>query len=324
MEISANDDDKVKKHDGNDNVKAQSSKVPSSELSSEQQQTHTNKPKGTRLVIIGFVSLAILFVIYSRYQDPANLTPDAIHVIQRLAYGFYIAMIAIFCAIAYGMYRYHIAKVENWNSGLRDLNSIIAIATWNSRARKIFIITFVTYGIFFSLASGMLVYQPGINFETHYGADIPSGFVAPCCDDAGYMPKIIIYLTENVGLEIIPINLVLQITVSYLVGLNASLASSAYAISKKRSGLGTIGAATGLFIACPTCAGTFFSVFVGTASGIVLSAALAQMQTLFIAISIPVLLFTPYLIARRIRDVAQNNECNITKKNENNNTVSRI
>jgi hypothetical protein len=103
-------------------------------------------------------------------------------------------------------------------------------------------------------------------------------------------------------LQIIPINLVLQIIVSYLVGLNASIAISAYTISKKGRGMSTIGAATGLFIACPTCAGTFLSIFIGTASGIALSIALSQMQTLFIAISIPVLLVTPYVMAKKLRN----------------------
>jgi len=116
------------------------------------------------------------------------------------------------------------------------------------------------------------------------------------------MPKIIIYLTEHVGLQIIPINLLMQVIVSYLVALNASIAISAYRISKKGSGSSTIGAATGLFIACPTCAGTFLSLFIGTASGIALSIALMQMQTLFIAISIPVLIITPYLMAKKLRN----------------------
>jgi len=116
------------------------------------------------------------------------------------------------------------------------------------------------------------------------------------------MPKIIIYLTEHVGLQIIPINLVLQIIVSYLVGLNAAIAVNAYTISKKGRGASTVGAITGLFIACPTCAGSFLSIFIGTASGIALSIALTQLQTLFIAISIPILLVTPYILARKLRN----------------------
>jgi len=245
------------------------------------------------------VIITILFLLYHRYQDPELITPDALNSIQRIAYGFYITLVAAFGAIAFGMYRYHREKVENKG---KDLTTIIALATWNSKSRKIFVATFIGYGLFFSMVSGTLVYQPEVNFSIHYGATIPSGFIAPCCDSPGYMPKIIVYLTEHVGLQIIPINLVLQIAVSYLVGLNASIAISAYMISKKEKGVSTIGAAAGLFIACPTCAGTFLSIFIGTASGIALSIALTQLQTLFIAISIPVLVIIPYVLAKKLRN----------------------
>ena len=255
--------------------------------------------KGKKLIVLGFVTIVIIFLIYSRYQDPELLTPSAIDSIQRIAYGFYIILAVSFGAIAFGMYRYHKEKVE---INGKDLSTIIALVTWNSKSRKIFVITFIGYGIFFSLVSGTLVYQPEVNFAIHYGATIPSGFIAPCCDEPGYMPKIIIYLTEHVGLQIIPINLVLQVTVSYLVGLNTAIAVSAFTISRKGRGMSTIGAIIGLFIACPTCAGSFLSIFIGTASGIALSIALAQMQTLFIAISIPVLLVTPYIMAKKLRN----------------------
>jgi len=263
--------------------------------------THEKKNinQGKKLIILGFVTIGIMFLIYGRYQDPELLTPSAIDSIQRIAYGFYILLIVSFGAIAFGMYRYHREKVENQG---KDLSTIIALTTWNSKSRKIFVATFIGYGIFFSLSSGTLVYQPEVDFSYHYGAEIPSGFVAPCCDKPGYMPQIIIYLTEHIGLNVIPVNLVLQITVSYLVGLNTAIAVSAYTISKKGRGASSIGAVAGLFIACPTCAGTFLSVFIGTASGIALSIALSQLQTFFIAISIPVLLITPYIMAKKLRN----------------------
>lgn len=254
---------------------------------------------GKRLIILGFASILILFVLYSRYQNSELLTPEAIESIQRIAYGFYIVLLAAFGAISYGIYRYHKGKVKSRG---KDLAAIIALATWNPKSRKIFTVTFVCYGVFFSLASGTLVYQPEVNFATHYGASIPSGFVAPCCDSLGYMPKIIVYLTEHIGLQIIPINLVLQIIVSYLVALNMALAVNAYVISRKKKGISALGAVAGLFIACPTCAGTFSSIFIGTASGIALSIALTQLQTLFIAVSIPVLLATPFIIAKKLQN----------------------
>jgi hypothetical protein len=95
--------------------------------------------------------------------------------------------------------------------------------------------------------------------------------------------------------------------------LNMSIAVSAYTISKKGRGVSTIGAATGLFIACPTCAGTFLSVFIGTASGIALSIALTQLQTLFIAISIPVLFVTPIIMARKLRNQVDSCKTDPTK-----------
>ena len=255
--------------------------------------------KGKKLIIIGFTSIVILFLLYGRYQNPEVFTPSALESIQRIALGFYITIIISFGGIAFGMYKYHKSKVENKG---KDILTIIAITTYNSKSRKIFIAIFITYGIFFSLVSGTLVYQPEVNFVTHYGATIPSGFIAPCCDGPGYMPKIIIYLTEHVGLQIIPINLTLQIIVSYLVALNASIAINAYAISKKGRGMSSVGAATGLFIACPTCAGTFLSIFIGTASGIGLSVVLTQLQTLFIALSIPILIITPYIMAKKLQN----------------------
>ncbi len=140
----------------------------------EQSEKSTNT--GKKLIVFGFVIITILFLLYHRYQDPELLTPSALESIQRIAYGFYITLVAAFGAIAFGMYRYHKEKVESKGS---DLSTIIALATWNSKSRKIFVATFIGYGIFFSLISGTLVYQPEVNFSIHYGAEIPSGFIAP-------------------------------------------------------------------------------------------------------------------------------------------------
>lgn len=247
------------------------------------------------LIVLGFGAIVALFLLYGRYQDPELLTPDAIGTIQRIAHLFYVALAAALGAVGLGLYRYHRSKAESGGAGL---TWIIASSTWNGRSRRIFMATFVCYGAFFSLLSGTLVYQPEVSFTEHYGAVVPSGFVAPCCDAPGYMPKAIIYVTDHVGLQVVPINLVLQVAVSYLVGLNVAMAfgsSSAFG-----RGMGGAGAACGLFVGCPTCAGGIFSVFLGAAGGIAVAAAVTQLQTAFIAASIPVLLLTPYIMARRI------------------------
>ncbi len=251
------------------------------------------------LIILSFVSIAFLFLLYTRYQDSGLITPNSLEPIQQMAVTFYIILLIAFGGISFGLYQYHKYKVEENEKGII---SIIAIITWNKKSRKVFVATFLIYGTIFSMVSGTLVYQPEVNFSYHYGAEIPSAFIAVCCDQPGYMPKIIVYLTEHIGLQIIPINLVLQVTVSYLVGLNASIALMVFSISKKKKGLTSVGAATGLFIACPTCAGSFLSLFIGTTSGIALTIALTQLQTIFIAISIPILFMTPIIMARKLRN----------------------
>ena len=155
--------------------------------------------------------------------------------------------------------------------------------------------------MFFSLTAGLIVYQPDMTFSYHYDAIVPSAHMNACCGEPGYMPTIIVYMTEHVGLQIIPINLVLVTIVSYLVGLNTALAVKAISITKKSGGLTSIGATTGLFIACPACVSTFFAIFIGSSSAVAFTVILTQLQTLFVGITIPVLLLTPIIIAKKMQ-----------------------
>lgn len=248
------------------------------------------------LIILGFISMAALFLIYARISS-LELIPEAISALERVAFIFYLILIMSFIAIGFGVYKYHKQKV---NGKDRGTIWIIANTISNKKSYKIFILVFIGYGIFFSLSSGMLVYQPEVNFSYHYKAIIPSASITPCCGEPGYMPQVIVYLTEHVGLQIVPINLVLQIIVSYLVGLNSSLAVSAFTFFKTGSGISGIGATTGLFIACPTCVGAFSSIFIGSASAIAFTVAVTQMQTLFILITIPILITTPFIMAKKL------------------------
>ena len=252
-------------------------------------------------ILLGLATIGILFLLYSRKHD-FSITPDSLQSIERLAISFYVLLLLSFIAISYGLYHYHQRKmVENPTNIL----SVIANTTWNSKSKKIFVATFISYGIFFAFTSGIIVYQPDVVFSYHYDAIVPSAHLNPCCGEPGYMPEIIVYMSEHVGLQIIPINLVLVLVVSYLVGLNTSLAINAISITKKSGGLSSIGAITGLFIACPTCAGTFFAVFVGSTTAVTFTVLLTHLQTLFIGITIPILLLTPIIIAKKIKKIKQ-------------------
>ena len=248
-------------------------------------------------IIIGFVVIGIIFVLYSNV-DGFSITTDSIQAVERLATIFYVILLMSFGAIVYGIYRYHHRKAAENNN---KILTIIAKTTMNSKSKKIFVATFMAYSMFFSLTAGLIVYQPDVTFSHHYDAIVPSAHINACCGEPGYMPTIIVYITEHVGLQIIPINMVLVIVVSYLVGLNTALAVKAISITKKSGGLTGIGAVTGLFVACPTCVSTFFALFIGSTGAVAFTVILTQLQTFFVGITIPILLLTPILIAKKIQ-----------------------
>ena len=230
-------------------------------------QTTRGGQNDKKLIILGFVSIVVLFLIYVRFEYQ-EITPDAVQSIERLGTAFYVLFTISIGMIGIGLRKFQKRIAATGNT---TALSMICSNTLGSKAKKTFVVTFIVYGIFFSMTSGILVYQPDVVFSYHYDATVPSAHVTPCCGPPGYMPKFIAYLTEHIGIQIIPINLVLQVTVSYLVATNTAIAVNAFSISKKTGGLGGIGATTGLFIACPTCIGSFLSLFVGATSAIALS-----------------------------------------------------
>ena len=156
------------------------------------------------------------------------------------------------------------------------------------------------------------MYQPDVTFSHDYDVIVPSAHMNACCGEPGYMPRIIVYITEHIGLQIIPINLLLVVIVSYLVGLNTALAVKAISITKKSGGLTSIGAATGLFVACPTCVSTFFAIFIGSSGAVTFTVILTQLQTFFVGITIPILLLTPIIIAKKIQK--KDDDCSLDTK----------
>lgn len=252
---------------------------------------------GARATAAGLGSIAVLFAVYARYAtDPAMAAPGALEGLVRMAYLFYALLFAAMACAAWGARRLHYDIAASGSGALARA----AAATLARRPRRVFVATLAVYGVAFALMSGALVYQPGVSFSHHYGAEVPSVEVAPCCDAPGYMPKAMVYVTDSVGLQAVPVNLVLQAAVSWLVAVNMSIAAAALSASRARRGAPGVGAIAGLLVACPTCAGSAASALLGTASGITLSVALSQAQTGLIAISIPVLLAAPLLLARRI------------------------
>ncbi len=126
-----------------------------------------------------------------------------------------------------------------------------------------------------------------------------------CCNHIGYVPMLILKITENFSILIIPLNLLIATTLSVLVGLNISL--NIYLLSNNKSiklsrknYFGLIGISSGLFVGCPTCTGSLFYSLVGFSS-LVLFTSLNFYQILFIAISIPMLLISLFLMMKMLQ-----------------------
>jgi hypothetical protein len=187
-----------------------------------------------------------------------------------------------------------------------SISGIFAAAFVNSRYSRLLLVSSSVYGIFYAFASGIIVFQPAFSFSEVYRVGIPSLAIATCCGPVGQTPQVVAYLTQHLGLLLIPLNLLLLFSISWLVGLNTSFASFALSFRTKNATMGWsggIGAFIGLFTSCPTCAGLAFISLLGGTSTLSASFFLGTLQTLFVFVSIPILIATPLVSARSLRNL---------------------
>ena len=264
-----------------------------------------SRKSGLRIASVGIISVILAFIIYSRLTIPGEhlvmVTPE----LKTLASGVLAITFASMASITYGISKIFKAKQQ----GPMNSNSLLYYITnafSDNRYWKVMVIAAIAYGIFFGFLSQIFIYRNDISFSQQ-GIVIPSINIIPCCNTPGYVPMFSAYLTDHFLILLIPLNIILAVIVSALVGFNTSLGLYAFNLSrkiqssKKLSFIGSVGAASGLFVGCPTCAGSFFSALLGFGAVGESISVLASFQTLFIALSIPVLIITPFLVARSIR-----------------------
>jgi hypothetical protein len=221
---------------------------------------------------------------------------------------------ASMASMAYGAFI--IFRSEYIRTALGPTNSLISFITGAFSDRnywKIMIVAAIGYGIFFGFLSQILVYRADVSF-TERGIEVPSLDLIPCCAAPGYMPMVTLYITDHFLILIIPLNVILATVVSLLVGFNVALSIFAFRLKKtlqtKTTSLAAgIGATSGLFVGCPTCAGSLISALLGigiagAGAGGTSASMLAPFQTFFIAASIPALVVAPFLTARSIRSAS--------------------
>ena len=157
------------------------------------------------------------------------------------------------------------------------------------------------YGLLYLIISSILVYQPSVDFA-QYGVTGPSVAAATCCGPPGTVPELIVYLAPqwHLALQILPLDALFAVVIPILVGFNLAVAAHALRNRALRSNvgwLGPVGLTAGFFTGCPTCAGLFLAGAVGGLGATSLAVALAPYQLLFVALSIPVLITSPLVVA---------------------------
>ena len=247
-----------------------------------------------------FGSLLMYWVLASSVRVLTNVMSRALVSFSYLTLGVVLLGVLVTLYEVWGVLSSKTQTVADNQSSVGVLAKIFVVRKYS----WILLMSAVAYGLFYAVVSSIIIYRPQENFSQEYFTVIPSAVVAVCCGNLGFIPVLTIYLTDHLGLLLIPVNMLILISVSGLVGLNAALVSYEFENRPRgadRGWLAGLGAITGLFTACPTCAGLFLGNLVQGVGTVAIASVLAGYQPFFIAIAFPALIASNVLIVRRLR-----------------------
>ncbi len=262
------------------------------------------------MAFLGLLLVATAIVLYSsELYGTAIPTPESAARLTVVAEAFLLAFVVGTVLVIADIWqafrkRSEASKVK----GLAPLAPgwLLPFVLSRSRYKAAFILSALAYGVFYSVITSMVIYQPTVDFVTAYGATIPSAVVTPLRAAPMYTPVVTVYVVNHLGLLLLPLTVILALVISTLVGLNSALAVFAFDSRSRgasRSWVGGIGALVGLFTGCPTCAGLFFANILGGTGAVSFATILGYYQPVFVVLSLPVLIVTPFLISRSLGKV---------------------
>ena len=267
----------------------------------------TNDSYSSSLIRISFIGGLTVLASLLFYQWVISNYPigtGRIELIRQTAYVVLALILAGVSLVLAAVTRYLMRSPREKGTKNSPLTGVlISLALNDKRSFHAFIVASLFYGVFFAFVSSFLVYQPSGRFSETYGVSIPSMLPVICCGPLGQMPQFVVYLTQQFAILIVPVNVILLIAVSWLVGLNVSIATYSYtneSPSVRGKWFGGLGAIVGLFSVCPTCAGFFLLTMLGLAGAVTFALTLVSLQVVFLAVGIPLLLLTPIITARKL------------------------
>ncbi|HYX54862.1 MAG TPA: hypothetical protein VE818_01770 [Nitrososphaeraceae archaeon] len=293
-----------------------------------------NRTNQKRLIGILAIPVAVIIlslnIIYYPSLLPKTITSQNSLWIEQASYIFYTLLVGSLILMMYGFRCLCIknpttppsSSLSTYSQSgshfnlFRIVNSILS----NKKYFRIFWPASIGYGIFYALVSGMILYKPeGLLYMHDSGGIAIPSVIITSYGPIGYVPIFSLYFTEYLGVLIIPINLLIAVFISSLVGVNVVISAYAFknlkhAIANKSKGstISLLGASIALFTACPTCA-TFYifgSISASITSAIVSFAGL--LDIIFLITSIPLLLVAILMTAATVRKITLGS-CRVTK-----------
>jgi hypothetical protein len=261
----------------------------------------------SRSIVVASVSIAlgvsVAFFNMFRWAAVQYFVATEVKNPSQLVLDFYLAQALSTVLVVVGLYQLYRLVLAAKSDATPSILSVMKDAFSSKKAVRVGIAVGVAYAVLYAFASSLIVYQPSVDFATAYAVTKPS--LAYFTEGAtGAAPQMYVYLpSQHLGMQLLPLSVLFFFLVPILVGFNVVLSFYALRLSSfPQSGrwLATSGAVFGLFTACPTCAGLFLAGSIGGA-GTTLAVALAPFQLLFVAITLPVLLFGPLITALSVK-----------------------
>jgi len=267
-----------------------------------------NEYRFSSLIKISFLGGLTALASLLLYQSTVSRYPVQARNITMVNEFAYIVLALVFagvCVSLGALTRYFMrSSLKNGTTKLPLTIIVLSQALNDKHSFRAFVLACLMYGLFFAFVSSLLVYQPTGHFSETYGVLVPSVLPVVCCGSLGQMPQLVVYLTQEFAILVIPANLILLLAVSWLVGLNVAIATYSYknrSRNHRNSWFSGLGACVGLFTACPTCAGFFFMTILGLAGAVTFALTLSSLQIVFLGLGLPMLLLTPITTARKYR-----------------------
>jgi hypothetical protein len=286
------------------------------------------------IIISGIGELCSIIALYPALL-PHIITQENSIWIQQTGYIFYALLLIGIILISYGLYKFYkqrsfcINFLSKHNKLLANLFSILFKVLGNKKYLRYVGPISISYGILYALISGMIIYRPGQDLSSLYGVSIPSISITSY-GPVGFVPTTSIYITENFGILVIPVNLLVILLVSILVGLNGTMSLYAFRDRKinttafsnnalysrtANSTVGALSATVGLFAACPSCASLYIFTILSGSLAPTVAAFTVTFYAFSIIVSIPLLILTLFMTAFSIhKRQVKSQLCQLDKK----------